>query len=360
MKAARTVAVYGAYGHTGRFVVAELRRRGWTPRLCGRDARRLQALADGLPGTQWRAAAVEDPVALDHALEGVRAVLHCAGPFLDTAAPVLAAALRARVHYIDLAAEQGAALATFERRAEIEAAGVVAMPAMAFYGGLADLLATAAMDDWTSAERIDVAVALDTWHPTQGTRRTGERNHHPRLVMTGGELVALPASPPTRDWEFPAPFGRQASVALPLSEIVTISRHLRCPEVHAWMNAAPLRDLRDPDTPQPAAADADGRSAQRFALEVRVRRDAQVRSAVAQGRDIYAITAPLAVEALERIVAGQVAAPGVVAAGAAFDARDFLASLVRGYGDLDVAFARQRVSAAPDRPRSREAGEAPG
>ena len=37
MGSGRNVAVFGAYGHTGRFVVAELRERGYVPLLLGRD-----------------------------------------------------------------------------------------------------------------------------------------------------------------------------------------------------------------------------------------------------------------------------------------------------------------------------------
>lgn len=37
----QTVAVFGAYGHTGRFVVAQLLERGFVPVLSGRDAGRL-------------------------------------------------------------------------------------------------------------------------------------------------------------------------------------------------------------------------------------------------------------------------------------------------------------------------------
>ena len=61
-----------------------------------------------------------------------------------------------------------------------------------------------------------------------------------------------------------------------------------------------------------------------------------MRRAVAQGRDIYALSAPLVVEALERIVDGRISAAGVVVAGQAFYARDFLASLARAYDGLDV------------------------
>lgn len=46
----RTVTVFGAYGHTGRFVVAELVARGWTPILSGRDAGKLADLGQAFPG----------------------------------------------------------------------------------------------------------------------------------------------------------------------------------------------------------------------------------------------------------------------------------------------------------------------
>lgn len=324
----RPVAVYGAYGHTGRFIVAELLRHGRTPILCGRDAARLEAMAARIPGLAWRAATIDDPRSLDRALDGAAAVVNAAGPFLDTGAAVLEAALRARVHYLDTSAEQRAAFAVHERFGKrVREAGIVALPSVAFYGALADLLATAALGGWPGADAIDIAVGLDGWHPTPGTRVTGERNHGRRWVVEGGALRDAPDPPPARAWTFPPPLGTQETVLLPLSEIVAIARHLRCPEVHAYMNLAPLHDLRDPDTPPPVATDELGRSAQRFAMDVRVHRQGLMRRAVAQGRDIYAVTAPLLVEALERVMAGKVPDPGAFSTAQAFDARDFLAAL---------------------------------
>jgi len=48
---------------------------------------------------------------------------------------------------------------------------------------------------------------------------------------------------------------------------------------------------------------------------------------VARGRDIYATAAPIVVEATERVVNGLAKRTGVVAAGEAFDAGDFVTSL---------------------------------
>jgi saccharopine dehydrogenase-like protein len=323
----RTVTVFGAYGHTGRFVVSELRKRGWTPILCGRDATKLKGVGDLHPELEVRVASVDDPASLDRALSGAVAVINCAGPFIDTAAPIIEAAVRSRAHYLDVAAEQDAVLATFERFADVaKSAGVVIVPAMAFYGGLSDLLATAAMGTWAEADEICIATALDSWKPTRGTRLTGQRNTGRRYIFSNNGLERADP-PPTRVWNFPSPFGSQDVVGLPLAETITISRHLRTAEIRSYINLAPLFDLRNPDTPAPAPADESGRSSQTFLVDVIVRRGNEEHRATARGRDIYAVTAPIVVEATERILDHRITRAGVAAAGEIFDAQDFLNSL---------------------------------
>ena len=112
-----------------------------------------------------------------------------------------------------------------------------------------------------------------------------------------------------------------------LSETITISQHLRTPEIRAYINLAPITDLRDPNTPAPTAADESGRSSQIFIVEATVRRGDTERRTIVRGRDIYAITAPIVVEATHRVVNGLAKRTGVVAAGEVFAAQDFLKSL---------------------------------
>jgi uncharacterized protein YbjT (DUF2867 family) len=322
------IAVMGATGHTGRFVVQELRRRGRRPILLGRSPDRLAAAARE-SGLETRVI-TDSPASYDARLSGVSAVVNCAGPFLDTAVPMVEAALRAGVHYLDVTAEQAAALALFERFGGAAArAGVVVVPAAGFFGGLADLLATAATQEWGGADELHVAVALDRWWPTEGTRRTGERNTVRRTIVNEGRLEPLEDAPPPRTWAFPAPFGVQEVAQVPLSEIVTMSRHLRATTIRSFMNLAPLGDLRDPETPPPTAVDVQGRSAQSFLMHVIARNhgDGAERHATAAGRDIYAITAPIVVEAAERLVRDPGGRAGVFALGELFDVRDVLASL---------------------------------
>ena len=334
-----TIIVFGAYGHTGRFVVSELRRRGLIPILSGRDSDKLHILAAAHPELEIRVASLDNPALLDEAISGAAAIINCAGPFVDTAPLIIEAAIRTRIHYLDLTAEQSAVRVAFERFADsAKDAGIVIAPAVAFYGGLADLLATAAMSDWAVADEIRIGIALDSWQPTLGTRLTGKRNTDRRFVFSNNKLEFLADPPPIAAWGFPPPFGTQKVVGLPLSEIITISSHLDVAEIHSYMNLEPLKDIRNPDTPTPVAVDDSGRSAQIFMVDVIVSKGSEKRRATASGRDIYAVTAPIIAEAVERILDGRFKETGVAAAGKLFDARNFLESLSPKHLSLRVQF----------------------
>lgn len=323
-----TIAVFGAAGHTGRFVVAELERRGVRAIRIGRDARALAA-GDAPHREPARLAQADDAASLDAALAGAQAVINCAGPFLDTAIPLVDAAIRAGIPYLDVAAEQAAAQSVFDSRDDAaRGAGVAVLPAAAFYGGLADLLATAAAADARQLDAIAVAVGLDSWHPTHGTRVTGRRNTVPRLVQRQGRLVTVPTPPPAGRWEFPAPLGPRDVTMLPFSETITLASHLAAGRIESWINVEALSDIRDPATPPPQPADAFGRSTQRFVMDVVVSVDGVHRRATAVGQDIYHVSAPIVVEAAQRLLDGRAqGAAGVHALGAIFDARDFLRAL---------------------------------
>lgn len=330
------MVVYGASGHTGSFVVDELCRRGIVPIAAGRNADRLDTYGYTRRGIAIAEASIDDAASMRRAFTGAAVVVNSAGPFLDTAAAVLEVAIEVGAHYVDITAEQTSVQATFAQfeHAALQA-GVTVVPAMGFFGGLADLLATAASEDLPVIDHIDVAVFLDSWHPTAGTRRTGERNTMPRLIVTDGRLVPLGYPPPKRQWAFPAPVGDVDVTAVPLSEVPIIAHHLRPANLVAFLNDDSLRDLTDPDTPQPIAVDALGRSTQRFVMDVHVTAGTLKRRAVASGRDIYAITAPLVAEATQRLLDGRSSA-GVLAPGELLPAAATLDVLARDYLDVQL------------------------
>ncbi|MFI6295919.1 NAD(P)H-binding protein [Nonomuraea sp. NPDC050790] len=313
MGSGQMVAVFGAYGHTGRFVVKELRERGYVPLLLGRDEEKLRAMAQ--PGDEVRQA--DD-------LTGAAAVINTAGPFATTAAKVIEAALRAGIPYVDVAAEIEANHDTFQHFTG-EAAKTPVIPAMAFFGGLGDLLVTTAMDNWNAADEAHIAYGLSGWHPTPGTLASGavsgQRRSGRKVRFTGGRLEYHDDPLPTLKWPFPEPLGTQNVIAeFTMADVVTIASHLAIPEIRTYMTEKAATDLSAP-------VNERERPKETFVVDVRVRKGDEERRVTAEGRDIYATSAPLAVEAVERILTGRTRTKGVASAGAAFDAPDFLRAL---------------------------------
>ena len=90
--------------------------------LAGRSADVGRALAAEL-GLEARVFALDDAAAVDRGLAGMTAVLHCAGPFARTSAPMADACLRARVHYLDITGEIAVFEALAARDAEAQRGG---------------------------------------------------------------------------------------------------------------------------------------------------------------------------------------------------------------------------------------------
>ena len=157
---------------------------------------------------------------------------------------------------------------------------------------------------------------------------TGERNRAVRLVQKDGKPTPVPSTARERAWPFPPPIGRVDVTLLPFSEVMTLSRHLRIDTIESWLATVALRDVRDAATPPPEATDSLGRSAQQFAMDAIVVQGDTTHRATASGQDIYAVSAPIIVEAAVRLIAGDTGVSGGVRSlGELFDARDFLAAL---------------------------------
>lgn len=298
------VLVYGAYGHTGRFAVAELLRRGWPVTAAGRDTQALLSVT-GSGVTTLPVTVDQHGILTDLARDSV-AVLNCAGPFSKTAAPLVSAAIAAAVPYLDVCAEPEVVAQVFERFAvPARERDVAVMPAAAFFGALGDVLGTAALGVWDNADSISIAYALDEWKPTAGTRRVIQEMDGRRRVYRDGKPAMVSTPFPQQAWDFPAPVGRRTVIGeYPAPETVLLPHHVSTTAVSTYLTVEAIQDLRDPAAGGPVPVDHDGRSAQTFLVHAQAMRGSQQRRLWAHGRDIYATSAVIAVSLLERLLNG--------------------------------------------------------
>ncbi|KAB8196142.1 NAD(P)H-binding protein [Nonomuraea phyllanthi] len=323
------MAVYGATGHTGRLVAAELRARGRDVILAGRDGGALKALSGELGGALVHEAPLDDPAALRALAERADVLVHCAGPFTHTGRPVAQAAAEGGCHYVDHALEQHHTKWMFDAMSEpARRAGITMVTAMSFYGGMGDLLAGALADGATDADRVVSAYAVSDWRLTTGAKKTAELLFADtrRITYDGGEQHVGYVEPRNAVFPFPPPLGPRTMIApVPFSEVVTVPRHVRTRRVEAQLTAG---TFAEPEVFTSEDADPETRAGSAFTVAVQVIDGQGNRAGQVNGRDLWRLSALASVEAAVRL-AERPGEPGVYSPAEAFDAGPFLRDLER-------------------------------
>lgn len=186
--------IYGANGYTGRLAARHAKDRNLDPILAGRHAEPIRALTGEL-GYESRIFDLADPAEVAANLEGVAAVLHCAGPFSATSGPMLAGCLRARTHYLDITGE----IAVFEdihsRNQEIRDAGIVVIPGVGFDVVPTDCLAAMLKRELPSATHLKLAFKSRYGKLSPGTAKTMvEGLPEGGRIRKDGRIVKVPAA----------------------------------------------------------------------------------------------------------------------------------------------------------------------
>jgi short subunit dehydrogenase-like uncharacterized protein len=372
MTRSRTIAVYGATGYTGRRVATELLARGCRVLLAGRDRAALSRLEAELGGdVSARYAALDDLAAVGALCREAAAIINCAGPFSVTARPLATAAIVARTHYLDVSAEQGSALWLCEEAAPAAvAAGVVLLPAFAFYSALSDMLAALTARGFGAIDDLDVAYRITEWRPPAASFRSRIDGLDRAWFVYDEGLEAVHEWPRTTWFDFAAPIGRTRMSAYPTADVILIPRHIEARRVTALLSAATLAPailgpllpvvanaarvlLRTPAKRmveaffaalwRSSATDGKTRDPTTFDVAVRVRGGGRERRSQASGRGIYDLSARIVADAAVRVAATRPHRFGVVAPAELIDPRTFLDGLaadgVRYVVDAECAAA---------------------
>ncbi len=148
--------LYGATGFVGDAIARMAVQDGLHPILAGRNADKVGALAAEL-GLEHRVFGLDDAEAMDSALKEVVAVLHCAGPYIHTAKPMVNACLRTQTHYLDITGEVPVYEAIATRDAQARDQGVMLLPGVGFDVVPTDCLAAHLQRRLPSAPHLTLA-----------------------------------------------------------------------------------------------------------------------------------------------------------------------------------------------------------
>ncbi len=295
--------------------------------LAGRsEAVRELAEAHGLEG---RVVGLDDPPALRRCLEGIRAVVHCAGPFDRTSRPMADACLAARAHYLDITGEISVFEALAARDAEARVAGVMLLPGVGFDVVPSDCLAAHLKGRLPTACRLVLAFE-SSGGLSRGTATTMAENiARGGAIRRAGRIVPVPAAWKTRRMDLGR--GPVEVTSIPWGDVSTAWHSTGIPDIEVytrmtsgrrrlllasrylgWLLASGpaqrfLKGKIRSGAPGPDPA-ARARGTCRILGEVSDREGRSARTRLS-GPEGYTLTALTAVAALERTLAGE-AVPG--------------------------------------------------
>jgi short subunit dehydrogenase-like uncharacterized protein len=228
--------LYGANGYTGELTLIEAVARGLKPEIAGRNGGAIQGLAER-HGVTGHALDLGDQAKLDRILAGKRAVLHCAGPFSETAAPMIAACLRNRVHYFDITGEIEVFQHAHSRDADAQAAGIALVPGVGFDVVPTDCLALTLKHALPDATELTLAFEAGGG-PSPGTAKSSiEGIAKGGRVRRGGQLVEVPLAFKTR--EIPFAHGRRLGVTIPWGDVFTSGISTGIPDCEVYLCLPP-------------------------------------------------------------------------------------------------------------------------
>lgn len=218
--------IYGANGYTGELTAREAVRRGQRPILGGRNAAAIGALAREL-GCEARVFDLDAPQ-----LDGVQAVLHCAGPFSHTSKPMVNACLAAGAHYLDITGEIAVFESVFRRDADAKQRGIALLPGVGFDVVPTDCLAAMLHAKMPDAHELWLAFASRTG-VSRGTMKTMvEGAGWGSAIRKDGKIVRVPQAWDVR--EIPFPSGPRTAMTIPWGDISTAYRSTGIPNIRVY------------------------------------------------------------------------------------------------------------------------------
>jgi short subunit dehydrogenase-like uncharacterized protein len=235
--------IYGANGYTGRLIARRAVEQGLKPLLAGRNQAAVSALAAELQCESVSFDVAQSANFVDR-VRGCAAVMHCAGPFSQTARQMMDACIAAGADYLDITGEMEVIEQAAARGDRARQAGVALIPAIGFDVVPSDCLAAMLAERLPSAKVLQLAFAGGGGFSVGTTKTMIESLPSGGRVRIDGEIRRVPIA--WKTMEVPFRRGKQPAVTIPWGDVASAyySTGIGNIEVYTVMPSAQIAWLR--------------------------------------------------------------------------------------------------------------------
>jgi short subunit dehydrogenase-like uncharacterized protein len=230
----RRILIYGGTGYTGRLIAEHARDMRCSPVMAGRTAHRLQALAVEM-GLSERMFALDDPAAVDNALDDVCVVINAASPFALTSRPLIESCLRTHTHYLDITGELPIFRDAFTYDGAARKRGIMIMPGVGLGIVASDCLAMHVAACVPNAKYLRIGV-LRPDSLSRGSFRSALGLSNSRvMIRRNGRLMSIPVGRLQRAFDYGE--GDRESVAVSWADVFTAYYSTGIRNIEAYFEA---------------------------------------------------------------------------------------------------------------------------
>lgn len=229
--------LYGANGYTGKLIAERAEAYGLTPILAGRSEDKIRPIAEHL-GYEYRIFDLAETQKLEQALNEVAVVLHAAGPFKFTAAPMIKACLRTGTHYLDITGE----IPVFELAASLDKkakdANIMLMPGVGFDVVPTDCLGLFLKKQLPDATHLKLAFITLGGRTSHGTAMTMAENlGESSARRENGKIIKEPLGQDTV--QVPYQGKKWLAVSIPWGDVSTSYYTTGIPNIRTYTGMRP-------------------------------------------------------------------------------------------------------------------------
>ncbi|KFA54546.1 hypothetical protein S40293_08057 [Stachybotrys chartarum IBT 40293] len=297
--------IYGATGYTGRIASEHAKHLGLRFIVAGRTTAAVTELASSLHAPS-RVFDIDNNKQLDSHLAGIQILLNCAGPFMHTAEPFIRACIRNGVHYMDIAAELESYQLAEKHDEDARTAHVMLLPGCGGSVAMLGCLAGHIVGAVERPARIDIALHVAGSMSRGSAISAAENLTQICLQRQNGRLVEQDANDDAT-FDFDNGKGQVQCFPVTLPDLITIWKSTKVSNIRTFVHVSgdayptgPLDGLPDGPTPEQREKTPYDASV------IVTAEDGSLRRAVLHTVNGYSFTPMASVEAVRRVLAGEV------------------------------------------------------
>jgi len=230
------ILIYGANGYTGKLITKKAVEVGAPVEIAGRNEEAIKLLANET-GLHYHIIELSETERLENLLKDFKTVIHCAGPFSETAIPMVEACIKAKTNYLDITGEIWVFEDIMKYHHKAKKAGIVLIPGVGFDVVPTDCLAGYLKEKLPDGTSLELAFVGSTTGMSRGTAVTMAKNvSKGGFIRENGEIKNVPLAFEVKELEFS--HRKQWCMTIPWGDLMTTYHQTQIPNIKVFSGAS--------------------------------------------------------------------------------------------------------------------------